>query len=61
MTSGGACNGGDRDIVGEKQPATLGSLGVETRLLSNVSSVTWKEKDVLEGEVREHDSHEQLV
>lgn len=68
-TSGGTCNGGDGDGVGVKEAATLGnvarsppaSLGVETRLLPYVSSVTWMEKEVLEGEVREHDSQEQLV
>lgn len=37
------------------------SLGVEKWLLSYVSSVTGTEKDVLEGEVTEHDSQEQLV
>ncbi|TNN61917.1 hypothetical protein EYF80_027844 [Liparis tanakae] len=30
-------------------------------LLSYVSSVTWTEKEVLQGEVREQDSQEQLV
>lgn len=37
------------------------SLGVETRLLPYVSSVTCTEKEVLQGEVREHESQEQLV
>lgn len=37
------------------------SLGVEMWLLSYVSSVTWTEKEVLEGEVTEQDSQEQLV
>ena len=69
MTSGGTCNGGVGEEVGVKLAATLGmtaqsppaSLGVEMWLLSCVSSVTWTEKEVLEGEVREHDSQEQLV
>lgn len=69
MTSGGTCNGGVGEEVGVKLSATLGmtaqsppaSLGVEMWLLSYVSSVTWTEKEVLEGEVREHDSQEQLV
>lgn len=37
------------------------SLGVDIWLLSYVSSVTWTEKEVLDGEVREQDSQEQLV
>lgn len=69
ITSGGICNGGGGEGVGAKLAATLGttaqsppaSLGVEMWLLSYVSSVTWTEKEVLEGEVREHDSQEQLV
>lgn len=68
ITSGGTCNGGDEDGVGVQVAPTLGktdsppaSLGVEMWLLSYVSSVTWTEKEVLEGEVREHDSQEQLV
>lgn len=66
ITSGGT---GDGEGVGVKLAPTLGmtaqsppaSLGVEMWLLSYVSSVTWTEKEVLEGEVREHDSQEQLV
>lgn len=74
IRSGGTCTGRGGEGVGVKVPPskegpTLGktarsptaSLGVETRLLSYVSSVTWTEKEVLEGEVREHDSQEQLV
>lgn len=41
--------------------ANITSLGVDTRLLFYVSSVTWMEKEVLEGEVREQDSQEQQV
>lgn len=67
MTSGGTCEGGDG--VSVKGTPTLGtmarsppvSLGVEMWLLSYVSSVTWTEKEVLDGEVREQDSQEQLV
>lgn len=66
ITSGGTCDG---ERVGVKLALTLGmttqsppvSLGVEMWLLSYVSSVTWTEKEVLQGEVREHDSQEQLV
>lgn len=69
ITSGGSCDGGGGEGIGVKAAPTLGtmaqsppaSLGVEMWLLSYVSSVTWTEKEVLEGEVREHDSHEQLV
>lgn len=69
MTSGGTCEGGGVEGAGVKVAPSRGmmeqsppaSLGVETRLLSYVSSVTWTEKEVLEGEVREHDSQEQLV
>lgn len=69
ITSGGTCDGGGVEGVGVKVAPSLGmiaqsppaSLGVETWLLLYVSSVTWTEKEVLEGEVREHDSQEQLV
>lgn len=69
ITSCGTCDGGGGEGVGAKLVATLGmtaqstpaSLGVDMWLLSYVSSVTWTEKEVLEGEVREHDSQEQLV
>lgn len=72
MTSGAAAgitSGGTGVGEGVKLSPTLGttansppaSLGVEMRLLSYVSSVTCTEKEVLEGEVREHDSQEQLV
>lgn len=69
ITSGGTCDGGGGEGVGAKLVPTLGmtaqsppaSLGVDMWLLSYVSSVTWTEKEVLEGEVREHDSQEQLV
>lgn len=69
ITSGGTCDGSDMEVVGVKVAPSLdiitqsppASLGVETRLLLYVSSVTWTEKEVLEGEVREHDSQEQLV
>lgn len=68
ITSGGTCEGGVGEEVGVKLAPSLGmtaqshpaSLGVEKWLLY-VSSVTWREKEVLEGEVREHDSQEQLV
>lgn len=67
ITSGGICDGGDG--VGVKLALNLGSpgqsvpasLGVEMWLLSYVSSVTCTEKEVLEGDVREQDSQEQLV
>lgn len=67
ITSGGTCEGGDGISV--KGTPTLGttaksppaSLGVDMWLLSYVSSVTWTEKEVLDGEVREQDSQEQLV
>lgn len=69
ITSGGTCDGGGGEGVGVQMAPNLGktaqspsaSLGVEMWLLSYVSSVTWTEKEVLEGEVREHDSQEQLV
>lgn len=69
MTSGGTCNGGGEEGVSAKAAPTLGtaaqsgpaSLGVDIRLLSYISSVTWTENEVLVGEVREHDSQEQLV
>lgn len=68
ITSGGTCDRGVGEGVGVRVAPTLGktdsppaSLGVEMWLLSYVSSVTWTEKEVLEGEVREHDSQEQLV
>lgn len=68
-TSGGTCAGGGGEGVAVKRARPLGratqsppaSLGVEMWLLSYVSSVTWTEKEVLQGEVREHDSQEQLV
>lgn len=68
-TSGRTCDAGGGEGVGAKLAPTLGmtaqsppvSLGVEMWLLSYVSSATWTEKEVLEGEVREHDSQEQLV
>lgn len=62
ITSGGTCDGGELALnanMAEHWPAT--SLGVETRLLPYVSSVTCTEKEVLEGEVREQESQEQLV
>lgn len=62
ITSGGTCEGGELALnaaMAEHSPAT--SLGVETRLLPYVSSVTCTEKEVLEGEVREQESQEQLV
>lgn len=69
ITSGGICDEGGMEGVAVKAAPSLGmmvqsapaSLGVEMWLLSYVSSVTWTENEVLEGEVREHDSQEQLV
>lgn len=69
ITSGGTCDGGGTEGVGVKMAPSLGmiaqsppaSLGVDMWLLLYVSSVAWTEKEVLEGEVREHDSQEQLV
>lgn len=62
ITSGGTCEGGEPALnagMAEHSPAT--SLGVETRLLPYVSSVSCTEKEVLEGEVRKQESQEQLV
>lgn len=68
MTSGataGMRSGRTRGAGGEDLGVTTllppASLGVDRRLLSYVSSVTWTEKEVLDGEVREQDSQEQLV
>lgn len=69
ITSGGTCDEGVGEEVGVKLAPNLdmtaqsppASLGVEMWLLSYVSSVTWTEKEVLQGEVREQDSQEQLV
>lgn len=63
MTSGataGTTSGGTGED-GAKEKAGPASLGVDKRLLSYMSSVTCTEKEVLQGEVREHDSQEQLV
>lgn len=68
-TSAGACDEGAAVEAGAKLAPNLdmsaqsppASLGVEMWLLSYVSSVTWTEKEVLQGEVREQDSQEQLV
>lgn len=57
ITSGGACEGGELAL---SAGAAGHSPGVETQLLY-VSSVTCTEKEVLEGEVREQESQEQLV
>lgn len=62
ITSGGNCDGGElAPIAGAAAHSTSASLGVDTRLLPYVSSVTCTEKEVLEGEVREQESQEQLV
>lgn len=62
ITSGGACDGGElAPIGGVAAYSASASLGVETRLLPYVSSVTCTEKEVLEGEVKEQESQEQLV
>lgn len=62
ITSGGTCDGGECALIGSVAPhSASASLGVEMRLLPYVSSVTCTEKEVLEGEVREQESQEQLV
>lgn len=68
-TSGGSCADSGAECGGVNPAPYLGimapspptSLGVERWLLSYVSSVTCTEKEVLDGEVREQDSQEQLV
>lgn len=64
ITSGGTCDGGEEELAqtfGMTMQSPPTSLGVEMWLLSHVSSITWTEKEVLQGEVREHESQEQLV
>lgn len=61
ITSGGSDGGEWAPTFGMTALLPATSLGVDTRLLSYVSSVTWTEKEVLEGEVSEHDSQEQVV